>query len=361
MLMTKLCPPAWRFRKPLERTCRVVFAGPHFEAGLQYTKDLLSKRSKHDIELIHAPTDDQLQLMAAEADVALPFMQPFDRDFLQSSPNLRLVMQYGVGLERVNVDEATRCGIAVSNIPASGGTGNAQATSEHALLLSMSLLRYMTHELPKRFDAGILGGVPVPTTLYRKNVTVVGYGAVGSTLCHYLATLGAHVTAIRQREWHEAESGDPPVPPGVRKGATLEEALPTTDLLILACTLTKETWHLLNDDRISLLPRGALVVNVGRGPLVEYTAILKALQSGAVGGFASDVGVGHPTKPSEPWDPQDVLSQLDNTIFTPHVGGYCDYSYETMAHSVVDAIECVIRGEPPPVWVNKPQNSGCAE
>jgi phosphoglycerate dehydrogenase-like enzyme len=356
MTTTTLYPSAWRFLQPLERTCRVVFAGPHFQAGLQYTKDLLSKRNQHDIELIHAPTDDQL--LTADADVALPFMQSFDREFLQQSPNLRLVMQYGVGLERVNVDEATRCGIAVSNIPASG-TGNAQATSEHALLLSMSLLRYATHELPKRFHSGILGGLPVPRTLYRKIVTVVGYGAVGSTLCHYLVTLGAHVTAIRQREWCEGES-DQPVPPGVRKGTTLKEALPTTDLLILACTLTKETWHLLNDDRISLLPRGALVVNVGRGPLVEYNAILKALQSGAVGGFASDVGVGHPTLSSEPWDSQDALSQLNNTIFTPHVGGYTDYSYEAMSHSVVDAIECVIRGEPPPVWVNKPQN-GCAE
>jgi phosphoglycerate dehydrogenase-like enzyme len=133
----------------------------------------------------------------------------------------------------------------------------------------------------------------------------------------------------------------------------LEVALPTTDLLILACIMTPETFHLLNDTTISLLPRGALVVNVGRGPLVEHGAILRALQSGHVGGFASDVGVGHPTKPSEPWDPKDELSLLENTLFTPHVAGYSDYAYTIMANTIVDAIESVIAGSPPPVWVNR--------
>jgi phosphoglycerate dehydrogenase-like enzyme len=98
---------------------------------------------------------------------------------------------------------------------------------------------------------------------------------------------------------------------------------------------------------------GALVVNIGRGPLVEYSAIREALESGKVGGFASDVGVGHATKPSEPWDCQDEICHFPNAIFTPHVGGYTDYSYSTMTHAVVDAIENVMNGKPPKVWVNK--------
>jgi phosphoglycerate dehydrogenase-like enzyme len=188
--------------------------------------------------------------------------------------------------------------------------------------------------------------------LHGKNVTVVGYGAVGSTLCRYLITLGARVTVIR-REWPIQEADEDLT---IRKGtiSSLEDSLPGTDLLILACTLTPETWHLINNKTLSLLPEGALVINVGRGPLVEYGAILESLESGAIGGFASDVGVGHPTKPSEPWDPDDPLSKHPNTLFTPHVGGYCDISYREMANAVVDAVECVIRGDPPPVWVNRP-------
>jgi phosphoglycerate dehydrogenase-like enzyme len=343
---------AWRFLQPIQRPCRVVFAGPHFQAALPFTRDVLAQRKVPDnahIELLHAPSDEDLLEMASEADIALPFMQIFGDDFLERATNLRLVIQYGVGLEGVDISRATQLGIAVSNIP-SLATGNAQATAEHALFLSMSLLRYTMHELPRRFMSRELGGLPIPRTLKGKKVTVVGYGAVGSTLCRYLCVMGAHVTAVRHRTWSD---DDTTTSLDIQRCTNLRDALPTTQLLILACKMTPETYHLLNHDTISLLPRGALVTNVGRGPLVQHEAILKALESGAVGGFASDVGVGHPTKPSEPWDPHDVLSQHPNTLFTPHVGGYCDTSYSRMANCVVDAIECIIRGNPPPVWVNR--------
>jgi phosphoglycerate dehydrogenase-like enzyme len=327
-----------------------VFAGPHFQAALPFTRDVLAQRKlpESHIQLLHAPGDQELLEMASEADVALPFMQIFGDDFLDKATDLRLVMQYGVGLEGVNIRRATQLGIAVSNIP-SLATGNAQATAEHALFLSISLLRYAMHELPRRFISRELGGLPIPRTLKGKRVTVVGYGAVGSTLCRYLSVMGAHVTAVRHQKW----SDDDTASLEIQRCTSLRDALPTTQLLILACKMTPETHHLLNHDTISLLPHGALVTNVGRGPLVQHEAILKALESGAVGGFASDVGVGHPTKPSEPWDPNDVLSQHPNVLFTPHVGGYCDASYSQMANCVVDAIECVLSGNPPPVWVNR--------
>lgn len=344
-------PSFWRFQKPLiERCCRVVFAGPHFPAGLRFTRERV-ERGNHRLELIHAQTDDELFQVAPVADVALPFMQKFPAEFLQKASQLRLVMQFGVGLEGVDVEEATRQGIAVSNIPAAD-TGNAQATAEHALFLSLSLLRHSTHELPRRFQNRELGGWPAPRALYRKRVTVVGYGAVGSTLTEYLTTMGAEVTVVR-RNWG-CEDG---ASESFVRSACLEETLPTTELLILACTMTPETFHLMNESTLSLLQSGALVVNVGRGPLVEHGAILKSLQSGVVAGFASDVGVGHPSKPSEPWDPADELSQHPCVLFTPHVGGYTEYSYDIMAGRVMHAIEDVIHGRPPAVWVNRPSGT----
>jgi phosphoglycerate dehydrogenase-like enzyme len=259
-----------------------------------------------------------------------------------------LVMQFGVGLEGVDVQRATEKGIAVSNIPAQN-TLNAEATAEHGVFLAMSLLRH-AHDLPRRFDAKELGGLPIPRTLYGKRVTVVGYGAVGSTLARYLTALGSHVTVVRRRPWSAEDNNDDS---SIQRAASLVKALPTTDLVILACPATPETLHMMNDNTLALLPEGALVVNIGRGPLVEHGAILRALDSEQVGGFASDVGVGHPDKPSEPWDPSDPLSRHPRALFTPHIGGYSDASYEHMSEALVRAIECVIRGEPPPVWVNE--------
>jgi lactate dehydrogenase-like 2-hydroxyacid dehydrogenase len=312
------------------------------------------------IRLIHAPTTELLLREVATAHVALPFMERFPADLFvpssTSSPDLRLVMQYGVGLEGVDIPAATRAGIAVSNVPADG-TGNAQATSEHAVFLAVSLLRQAQTEYHPRFQNRSLGGLPIPKTIYRKNVTVVGYGAVGSCLSRYLVTMGANVAVVRRRPWtdtHDDDDDDRTVRATIRKYDALSDALPNTDVLFLACPLTSETHHCLNEQTIALLPKGALVVNVARGGLVEYHAMVDALRSGAVGGFASDVGIGHPTKPSEPWDPDDPISNLPNVLFTPHVGGYSDTSYEAMAHKVVDAIENVMDGRPPPVWVNRP-------
>jgi phosphoglycerate dehydrogenase-like enzyme len=337
----------WRFKAPLNRTCRVVFAGPHFQAGLSNTRELLAKRNIPNVELMHAPTDEELMSIAPTVHVAIPFMQRFDVEFIQKAENLRLIQQYGVGLEGIDMDEATRRGIAVANIPADG-TGNAQSTAEHALLLSFSLLRFTKNELTRRVQERILGGLPPPRTLYRQNVTVVGYGSVGSALCKYLTVMGGHVTAVR-RSW-ENRGGDPNV---YVRSTVLEETLPTTDLLILACPVTPDTFHLMNKERIALLPKNALIVNVGRGPLVEYIAIREAIESGHIGGFASDVGVGHPTKPSEPWDPDDELTKHPNVLFTPHVGGYSEYTSAVMAENVVSVIENIIARKPPNNWANK--------
>lgn len=360
---------------PLKDGCLVLFAGPHFHAAMPLVRQELDRRGQDGlfsggINLIHAPTRELLHQHGPAAHIAIPFMERFTEDFFHHdlTPNLRLVIQFGVGLEGVDVQAATRQGIAVSNIPADG-TGNAQATSEHAIYLATSLLRYAIHDCPRRFREESLGGIPIPRTLYRKRVTVVGFGAVGSCLAHYLVTMGADVTVVR-RKWPPSGNTQPEVTADsikhshgesfttflysqIHKCTSLEEALPTTQVLILACTLTHETVHCINGRTIAMLPPGAIVVNVARGGLIEYGAMLEALTSGAIGGFASDVGIGHPTKPSEPWDPHDEISHLPNVLFTPHVGGYTDYSYSVMAKKVVDGIEHIIRGDPPPVWANK--------
>ena len=143
-----------------------MFSGSQFQAGLENTRQLLRERNLQDsIELVHAPTDGDVMRLAPTVDVALPFMQRFDAAFLQAATKLVLVQQYGVGLEGIDIQTATKLGIAVSNVPANG-TGNAQATSEHALLLSMSLLRQTATELPKRLQNQILGGLPAPKTLF---------------------------------------------------------------------------------------------------------------------------------------------------------------------------------------------------
>ena len=365
----------WRFQEegPIDKDdeVRVIFAGAHFHAALPTLQAELdrrkasvaseSKTKTSNIRLVHTPTKEKLYEKGPTADIAIPFMEAFPKDFFAPdiTPKLRLVVQFGVGLEGVDVKEATERGIAVSNVPAEG-TGNAQATSEHAVYLAISLLRgFPTEDYLSRFPNRSLGGLPIPKTLYQKKVTVLGYGAVGSCLAKYLSALGAKVTVVRKTPWEATKNIDDGIFP-IYKADSLDDVLPETDVLFLACTLTKETKSLINESTIALLPKGALVVNIARGALVDHSSMLSALKSGQIGGFASDVGIGHPTKPSEPWDPNDEICNLGpnaNVLFTPHVGGYCDASYSIMVQKIADSIEHIARGEAPPIWVNKPTRS----
>ena len=350
----------WRFKTPLtRRPCRVLFAGPHFQASLSFVEQRLQEKNHHllgdQFELVHCPSVHEMQQAAPTIDVAIPFMEQFASDFLQAASRLRLIVQYGVGLEGIDMETATKLGIAVSNVPACQ-SGNAQATAEHAIYLTIGLLRH-SNDYSRRFQTRQLGGLPIPRTLYKKRVTVVGYGAVGSMLCeNYLLPMGAQVTAVRRNWPLDSNCSGTKGYGEIQRSTVLEKELPTTDILILACPLTPRTHHLVNESTISRLPKGSLIINVGRGPLVSYLAILPALKSGRIGGFASDVGISHPEKPAEPWDPQDPICQLPNVIFTPHVGGYTDFAYDKMSLCIVEAMEHVMAGRPPPVWINQDNN-----
>lgn len=335
----------WKFQRPLTAPLRVLLAGPDFPAFFPVLQGVLKERNLSDkIHLIHCPENYH----GVPAEVAMPFMQPFDAKYLESNPDLRFVQQVGVGLEGVDLQRATELQVAVSNVPAQG-TGNAQATSELGVFLAMHLLRHVP-DWKRRVDAAEIGGLPLPRALCGKRVTVVGYGSIGKVLVSYLLALGADVTVVR-RSWPSDDTDD-----RIRKSTSLEEALPEShDILFLACVLTPETKHMLNEQTMRLLKPSSLIVNIGRGALVEYEALQSALEDDRIGGFASDVGIGYTDgRPAEPVDPNDPLRRHANVLFTPHVAGYTDYAYDNMGHVIVDALERVQQGLTPGNWANRP-------
>jgi len=332
----------------------VIFCGDrHFTAALPQTQLALERRGVSEVHLLQVPKDLVLQ-EASTAHMLLPFMETVDAALLADCPLLRTVIQFGVGLEGVDILAASSRGICVSNMPAHG-SGNAEATAELAIWLATSLLR-RAHDLQRRFRDQQLGGLPIPRQLRDRNITVIGFGSVGKLVCKAAAVFGARVHAVKKSPWPaRGECADSDALAGRSSVEDLESIAKATDVLFLCCPITPETKELVNSNLVRSLPRGAIVVNVGRGPLVDHGAILDALKEERIAGYASDVGIGHPSKPSEPWDPEDELSKHPATLFTPHVGGYSDGSYIAMANLLVDAIVATREGKPPPVWVNQPK------
>jgi phosphoglycerate dehydrogenase-like enzyme len=178
----------------------------------------------------------------------------------------------------------------------------AQPVAEHALAMILALMR----SLPQRarltsWEEDVRG-----VSLHRRRVTILGAGGIARELIRLLAPFGCDITVVRRVS--------APVPGATRTvtAQNLDEVLPTTDVLVIAAALTSQTRSIIGDQQISLIPQGAFLVNIARGPLVDSDALLVALLSAHLGGAALDV-----TDP-EPLPVGHPLWLAPNILITPH-------------------------------------------
>lgn len=175
------------------------------------------------------------------------------------------------------------------------------------------------------------------TLLAGRRVTVVGLGSLGGAVAEQAARFGMRVTGIRARP------APHPACERVLPTASLDDVLPQTEFLVLACPLTEQTRNMLDRRRIGLLPQGAGVVNIGRGGLVEQDALCDALDGGMIGGAILDVFT------PEPVPPGHRLWTTRNLIMTPHVSSDDPVAYNPRSLDVFIAnIAAHEAGQPMP-------------
>jgi phosphoglycerate dehydrogenase-like enzyme len=274
-------------------------------------------------------------------DIIVPYMAAIDDRIIRAG-TFGLVQQFGVGLETVDVDAATRAGVWVARIP-SGGTGNAESVAEHALLLMLALARRLP-QVPDHIRARHLGE-PAGIALAGKTACIVGVGSAGGALASRLAAMGMRLVAARKNLQGR-------VPAGVSLERThdlahLAEAVRDADFVIITARYEPESLHVFDRTVLHAMKPGAFLVNVARGGFVDKTALVDALRRGHVGGAGLDVIDG------EPIDPSDPLLEL-NVVVTPHVAGVTDLSYEGIAREFAENVRRYARGEPPAHAVNAP-------
>lgn len=262
-------------------------------------------------------------------DVIVPLMSRIDGAIMDRLKP-RLIQQFGVGLEGVDLEAARRRGIEVANVPAEG-TGNAEGVGEIAVLHLLAVARRL-REAGDAVAAGKLGE-PLGTPLSDARVVVLGLGAVGRAVVVRLVGFGARITGIGARDGADlpaetrALALDRYVPV-----SRLHEALDGADALIVCCPLNERTRGLVGERELGAMRRGAYLVNVARGPVVSYDALLAALRSGRLAGAGLDVYW------DEPIDPHDPLL-AENVSATPHVGGVTTASYRRIGAQVVAGVE----------------------
>jgi glyoxylate reductase len=257
--------------------------------------------------------DGILSLLTTTVDGAL-----LDR----AGPQLRIVANYGVGVDNIDLDAARARNVVVANTP----DVLTDATAELAIALTLALLRrvaegdrFLRRNERWSFSLEFMLG----ESLRGKTFGVVGPGRIGRATARLAEALGAR-------------------PMFAGRGDDLEALLSTADVVSLHCPLNKETFHLIDREVLERMRPSAVLVNTARGQIVDERALVDALREGAIAGAALDV------YENEPEVAEELLS-LENVVLTPHLGSATKDTREAMGMLTVEALRVVlVDGRTPP-------------
>jgi lactate dehydrogenase-like 2-hydroxyacid dehydrogenase len=290
------------------------------------------------------PPRDELLRRVAGVDGALTLLtDKVDDEFLDAAgPQLRVVSNYAVGFDNIDVAACSRRGVRVGNTP--GVLTETTADLAFALLMAAARRvpegsRFVLEGKWKTWDPLLLLGPDV----HGSTIGIVGFGRIGQAVARRAQGFGMETL------YHDLE----PVPASVSEplGATylpLEELLPRSDYVTLHVNLSPVTRHLINAETLGMMKPTAVLVNTSRGPVVDQAALATALRDGVIWAAALDV-----TDP-EPIPMDDPLVQLENCLIVPHIASASRATRGKMAEMAAANLVSGVRGEPLPTEVPPP-------
>jgi D-3-phosphoglycerate dehydrogenase len=312
---------------------RIIIADALEASGLS-----ILRAAGAEVQVLGAADRPRLPEIVADADaLVVRSATKVTRALLESAKRLRVVGRAGVGVDNVDVEAATERGVLVVNAP----TANLMSATEHTLAMMLALAR----SVPAA-DASMKRGewdrkTFVGVELQGKTLGVVGLGRIGQRVAARARAFEMRIVAF-----------DPFLDPGF--AARLEvELLPLDDLLAASDFVTlhtpysKETKHLIDSRRLALLGKEAFLINVGRGGLVDETALLAALEAGTLAGAGLDVFEEEPTSRHD-------LVKHPKVIATPHIGAQTREAQERIAIETTKMVLEALAGEMPAAAVNLP-------
>lgn len=245
---------------------------------------------------------------AAGSQVLLTNKTVLDRNVLQSLPELKYVGVLATGYNVVDVAAARELGIVVTNIPAYSTMSVAQMVFSHLLAIVSRVEHYTVENRNGRWASSpdfCYWDMPLPE-LAGKTFGIIGFGNIGQAVAGIARAFGMKVKAYTSKDASV-------LPEGVEK-AGLDELFSTSDVVSLHCPLTDGTRHIVNADRLRQMKPSAILINTGRGPLVDETALAEALDNGSIYAAGVDVLSCEPPRPDNP------LLRARNCFVTPHLG-----------------------------------------
>lgn len=284
------------------------------------------------------PNPQELELLLSGADGVLSLLsERYTGDVLDTYPTIRVLSNFGVGFDNIDVDAATARGVAVCNTP---GVLTA-ATAEIAWALLMAAARRVpeAYGLVKdgkwqSWGPTVLLGQPV----VGQTIGIVGYGRIGQEVANMARGFGMRVLA-----WDRSPHSKPQ--DGV-EFVELGELLSQSDFVTVHVPLTEETTHLIDAEALGQMKPNAILINTARGPVVDQEALVEALRTGTIWAAGLDV-----TTP-EPLPMEHALHSLPNCLILPHIGSATITARDAMSSLAARNLLAVLNGKMPPHIVN---------
>jgi glyoxylate reductase len=264
-----------------------------------------------------------------------------DAEVFDAAPNLKIVAQYAVGFDNIDVKEATKRGIYVTNTPGV----LTETTADFAWALLMAAARRVV-EADKYVRTGkwTVGWHPMMFQggdVYGATLGIVGLGRIGSSIAKRAKGFDMRVLYhdVIRRQDLEKELGI--------EYTEVDSLLQTADFVTLNVPLLKETHHLIDEKKLKLMKKTAILINNARGPVVDERALFKALKEGWIAGAGLDVFEQEPTPTS------NLLLALDNVVVAPHISSASFETRSKMAEMVAGNLIAFFEGKAPPNLVNQ--------
>lgn len=285
------------------------------------------------IEFIYATSDEQRARGLVDCDAVYTWILKTDE--LATATRLRWVHSSAVAVETMCLPELFARGVVVSNTRGVQAVPIAEHTLAVVLALSKQLPLVLAHQRTAHWAQNDFMGERLPWLLHGRTLGLIGVGTIGSAIAARAHAFGMRVVALRRRSDQGAVAAvDQLFGPG-DIGAFLQE----TTVLVIAAPLTPQTLGLIGAAQIAALPKGAVIVNVGRAKILDTEALIAALHSGHLGGASLDV------YPREPLPPEHALWTCPNVILTPHTAGFRQGHWDEVVDLFAGNLERFERGE----------------
>ena len=317
---------------------KVLITDPISEKGIEILK------REPDLEVDNEPDISYEELLEVVKDydcIITRSRTPVTAELLERAERLRVVGRAGVGVDNVDVEEASRRGILVINTPGANTIGATELTLAHMLCVIRNFHNAHNSMLEGKWDRKKFMG----TELYGKTLGIIGLGNIGSQVAIRAKAFGMKVLAY-----------DPYIPKekadrlGVKLLENLKEMLKQVDILTIHAPLTHETKHMITRKEFELMKDGAVLINCARGGIVKDEDLIWALETGKLSGVGLDVYSVEPP----PYEFIEKLKKFPNVSLSPHIGANTYESQENVAVIIAQQVIKALRGQTVEYVVNAP-------